>query len=66
MVLIVKAKQRAVKNVHPFLFTLKMVTAMFVEKLDNFQHSTRLIPPKAEVVHCTEIIKWLACTSYDS
>jgi hypothetical protein len=25
-------------------FILKMATAMFVETLDNFQHSTRLIP----------------------
>jgi hypothetical protein len=30
------------------MLTLKMATAIFAETLDNFQHSTRLIP-KAEV-----------------
>jgi hypothetical protein len=31
------------------IFALKMATLMFAETLDNFQHSTRLIP-EAEVV----------------
>jgi hypothetical protein len=31
-------------NVSANIFTLKMAIAMFAETLDNFQHSTRLIP----------------------
>jgi hypothetical protein len=35
---------RLPKRPNHYTFTLKMATAMFAETLDNFQHSTRLIP----------------------
>jgi hypothetical protein len=35
---------RLPKSLNHYSFTLKMVTVMFVETLDNFQHSTWLIP----------------------
>jgi hypothetical protein len=40
------------KTPNQYIFTLKMATAMFVETLDNFQHSSRLIP---ESRRCTAL-----------
>jgi hypothetical protein len=35
---------RLPKSLNQYIFTLKMATAKFAETMDNFQHSTGLIP----------------------
>jgi hypothetical protein len=49
------------------IFTLKIATAMFAETLDNFQHSTRLIPESRSFTFsriCFSDAPWFQDTLY--
>jgi hypothetical protein len=56
MVLIGGAEERDEPN--HYTFTLKMVTAMSAETLDNSQHSTRLIPESLSCTSFTMTALW--------
>jgi hypothetical protein len=57
------------RHLMPVLYNLKMITALFAETLDNFHHSTRIIP-KAEILYlqvlqCTDSeIIYLLCSKW--